>query len=256
MKTFGQENTGEYWGPSNMRDGETDTSGYTQHWAGALHRKVTAIWLQTTITTTLDSNLAFITRTSLVVTLVERTCGGLGNVNVLKVPEDAHPRRTVIVGKHCPQTMPALTLLELEHDAKVRLIPGRLLRAPSIKRLVTHRNRGASVYGQVYISLAATLWKNPVRLGVHLQDFAETWELRIVPVDSDLVRRFIREVEGDAGVVRRPAYLDQRFPDQRDRVDLIWGRIKTGGFGVGGWLATTKKGRGGCHGRRRRTRGG
>lgn len=162
---------------------------------------MTAIWLQTTIATAgtvvscedvipisgnapLDSEM---TRTSFVVTLVERTCGGLGDVNVLKVSEDAHPCRTVIVGEHCPQTMPALALLKLEHDAKVRLIPSRLLRTPGIKRLVTHRNRGASVYGQAYISLTATFWENPVRLGVHLQDFAETRELRIVPVDSDLV---------------------------------------------------------------------
>ena len=128
-----------------------------------------------------------VTRTPLVVTLVKRTCGSLGDVNVLEVSEDAQPRRTVAVSKHRPQTMPAVTLPELKHDPKVCLIPGRLLRSSRIKRFVTHRNRGASVYGQAYISLTATFWENPVRLGVHLQDFAETRELRIVPVDSDLV---------------------------------------------------------------------
>ena len=110
----------------------------------------------------LDSDLAFMTRTSFVVTLVERTCGGLGDVNVLEASEDAQPRRAVIVGEHCPQTMPTVTLPKLEHDAKVRLIPTRLLRASGIKRLVTHRNRSASVYGQVYIGLTATLWEDPV----------------------------------------------------------------------------------------------
>lgn len=120
-------------------------------------------------------------------TLVGRACRGLGNVNVLEASEDAQPCRTVIIGEHCPQTMPAVTFPELEHDAKVCLIPGRLLRPSGIKRLVTHRNRGASVYGQVYIGLTATLWKNPMGLGVHLEYLVETWELRVVPVDSDLV---------------------------------------------------------------------
>ena len=58
--------------------------------------------------------------------------------------------------------MPTVTFPKLEHDAKVRLIPSRLLRPFGIKRLVTHRNRGASVYGQVYIGLTATLGENPM----------------------------------------------------------------------------------------------
>jgi hypothetical protein len=133
----------------------------------------------------LDSDL---TGTSFVVTLiVERTSGGLGDVNVLEASEDAQPRRTVIIREHCPQTMPTVTLPKLEHDPKVCLIPTRLLRASRIKRLVTHRNRGASVYGQVYIRLTATLWEDPVGLGVHLQNFVETWELRVVPIHPDLV---------------------------------------------------------------------
>jgi len=153
---------GEVGGPSNMRDGETDTSSYRQHWMGVIDRNVTAIRLQTAIATTLDSDLAFVTRTSLVVTLIERTCRGLGDVNVLEASEDAQPSRAVVVGKHCPQAMPAIALPELEHDAKVCLIPASLLRTSGIKRLVTHRNRSASVDGQVYICLTATLGENPV----------------------------------------------------------------------------------------------
>jgi len=123
---------------------------------------MTTIRLQTTIATTLDSDLAFVTRTSLVVTLIGWTRGGLGDINVLEASEDAQPRGTVIVGKHCPQTVPAVTLPELEHDAKVLLIPARLLGASGIKRFVTHRNRSASVDGQVYIGLTATLGEYPV----------------------------------------------------------------------------------------------
>ena len=100
-----------------------------------------------------------VTGTPLVVTPVERTCGSLGDVNVLKVSEDARPRRTVTVSKHRPQTMPAVTLPKLEHDPKVCLIPGRLPRASRIKRFVTHCNRGASVDGQIYVGLAAALWE-------------------------------------------------------------------------------------------------
>jgi len=112
----------------------------------------------------LDSDLAFVhmTRTSLVVTLVERAWGGLGDVNVLETSKDAQSRRTVIVSEHRPQTMPAGTFPKLEYDAEVRLIPARLLRAPSVERFVTHRNRSTSVYGQVHVSLAATLWEYPV----------------------------------------------------------------------------------------------
>jgi len=144
---------------------------------------MTAGLLQTAIATTLDSDLS---GTPFVVTL-EGSRGGLSYVHVFEASEDAHPRRTVTVRKHRPQTMPAVTLLKLEHDAKVRLIPGHLLRASGIKRFVTHRNRSASVDGQVYIGLSARLWEYPVRLGVHLENFAETGELRVVPVDSDLV---------------------------------------------------------------------
>jgi len=107
----------------------------------------------------LDSDM---TGTSLVVTLVERTCGSLGDVNVLKASEDAQPGRTVAVSKHRPQTVPAVTLPKLEHDPKVCLIPRCLLRAPCIKCFVTHLNRGASVDGQVYIGLAAALWEYPM----------------------------------------------------------------------------------------------
>jgi len=83
--------------------------------------------------------------------------------------------------------MPAVTLPELEHDAKMCLIPARLLRASGIKRLVAHRNRSASVDGQVYIGLTPAFWEYSVGLGVHLENFVETRELRVVPIDPDLV---------------------------------------------------------------------
>ena len=121
------------------------------------------------------------TRTSIVVTLVEWAHGGLGDVNVLKASEDAQPCRTVTVSKHRPQAVPAVTLPELEHDPKVRLIPGRLLRTSGIKRFVTHRNRSASVDGQAHIGLTATLRENPMRLSVHLENFAETRNCGLYP---------------------------------------------------------------------------
>ena len=188
--------------------------------------------------------------------LIEWACWSLGDINVLEASEDAQPCRAVVIGKHCPQTMPAVTLPKLEHDSKVCLIPARLLRSPGIKRLIAHRNQCASVDGQVHICLTATLWKYSMRLGVHLEHLAEAWELRVVPIDPDLVRRFIGEVEGDARVVRRPAYLNQRFPNQRDRFDLVRSRIEPGGFGVGCLLASTEQGGSGCRGRRGRARRG
>lgn len=100
--------------------------------------------------------------TPLVMSLVEWTYGGLGNVDVLKTSEDAQPRRAVIIGEHRPQTMPTVTLLELEHHAKVHLIPARLLGASGIKCLVPHPNRSASVNGQVYVGLATALGEYPV----------------------------------------------------------------------------------------------
>jgi len=60
---------------------------------------MTTMFLQTAIATALNSDL---TGTPLIVTLVEWTCRGLGNINVFKAPEDAQPRRTVIVSKHSP----------------------------------------------------------------------------------------------------------------------------------------------------------
>jgi len=72
-----------------MRDTETDTSSYRQHWAGAIDRRMTAVFLWTTIATALDSDLAFMTGAPLIVTLVEWAYGSLGNIDVLKVSEDA-----------------------------------------------------------------------------------------------------------------------------------------------------------------------
>jgi len=143
-----------------MRDRETDTHQVTDNigW-GTIDKRMTAIFLQTAIATTLDPD---VTGTPLVVTLVKRTCGGLGDVNVFKVSEDAQPRRAVTVSEHRPQTVPAVTLLELEHDPKVCLIPGRLLGTSRIKRFVTHCNRGASVDSQIHIGLAAALWEHPM----------------------------------------------------------------------------------------------
>ena len=84
----------------------------------------------------------------------------------------------------------------------MHLIPTSLLRVSTVKRLVTHPNRSASVNGKVHVRLTTPLGEYPLRLGVHLENLGETRELRVVPVDSDLVRRFIREVEGDTGVIR------------------------------------------------------
>jgi len=123
---------------------------------------MTTVFLWTTIATALDSDLTFMTGAPLIVTLVEWTCGGLSNIDVLKVSEDTQPRRTIIINKHRPQAMPAVTLPELEHDAKVCLIPGRLFRSPGIKRLVTHCNRGTSLDGQANVSLAPAFREYPV----------------------------------------------------------------------------------------------
>jgi len=116
---------------------------------------MSTVFLQTTAA--LDSDLTFMPGTPLVMSLVEWTRRGLGNVDVLKASEDAQPRRTVIVGEHRPQTMPTVTLLELEHHAQVHLIPARLLGASGIKCLVPHPNHSASVNGQVYVGLATAL---------------------------------------------------------------------------------------------------
>ena len=125
--------------------------------------------------------------TPLVVALVEWTRRGLSDIDVLKTSEDTQPCGAVVVGKHRPQTMPAITFLELEHNAKVRLIPGRLLGTSGIKGLVTHPNRSASVDGQANVHLTAALRENPVGLGVHFENLVKTGELRVVPVNSDLV---------------------------------------------------------------------
>jgi len=106
--------------------------------------------------------LAFVPGTPLVVTLVEWTCRSLGDVDVLEASEDAQSRGGVIVGEHCPQTMPTVTLLKPEHKAKVCLVPAGLLGASGIKRLVTHTNRSASVNGQVYVGLTTGLGEYPV----------------------------------------------------------------------------------------------
>lgn len=112
----------------------------------------------TAAVTTLESDLP---GTPLAMTLVELTCRGLGNVDIVEASEDAQPRGAIVVSEHRPETMPAVTLLELEHHTKVRLIPARLLGASGIKRLVTHANRSASVNGQVYVVLTAALGKYP-----------------------------------------------------------------------------------------------
>ena len=109
MKTFGQKNTGRR-GLSNMRDRETDTHQVTDNigW-GAINKKMTAIFSDSnrynsnggqprrTRTgmsqhlehTPLDSDLALVTGTPLVVTLVKWTCRSSCDVNVLKAPKDA-----------------------------------------------------------------------------------------------------------------------------------------------------------------------
>jgi len=138
------------------------TSSYRQHLVVAKVRKMTAIFIQTALATALDPDLAFMPGTSLVVTLVMWANRCLGDVDVLKASEDAQPRGTIVVGKHRPQAMPTSTLLKLEHDAKVRLVPVRLLGPSGIKRLVTHPNRGASVDGQVHIGLTAALGEHPL----------------------------------------------------------------------------------------------
>jgi len=84
-----------------MRDNETDTHQVTDNigW-GVIDKKMTAMFFQAAIA--LDSDVAFMTGTPLVVTLVEWACGSVGNINVLKASEDAEPRRAVIVSKHRP----------------------------------------------------------------------------------------------------------------------------------------------------------
>lgn len=112
----------------------------------------------TAATTTLESDLP---GTPLAMTLVEWTCRGLGNVDVFEASEDTQPRGAIIISEHRPETMPAVSLLELEHHTKVSLIPARLLGASGIKCLVTHSNRSASVNGQVYVVLTAALGEYP-----------------------------------------------------------------------------------------------